>query len=410
MKRIILSTAILLFAHTLLAQQDSNWTVKKEFYPSNKKLMREYFYDENNVLQKSITYASTDGKVIDTEILVKGTIYKIEEYFHPGGELKKVYEYDRETKKYHGEFKIFNLNGIKTLETNYEQGMISGYVKYFHDNGNLQSHVTYNINHLIEGNIKVYYEDGSVSAELSMKNGYLDGTCKTYYNSKYTKSPMFLDSDTYTGAVIFNHFNDYDRYKLGNYENYGLLCEATFSTGKLNGSYIIFYDNENPMLTATYVNGKLSSYEKFDRNKQLIKSSSSNSAQNNGKGYSSVNETSQSPSEFFIKNGVLHEKIDEGTYFTEKTFASNSNGNILGFVKGNWEGAEVIVYWTANNEAFICILSSTGGWTTRKDLSCQCFTNNGGITNISFSGKDTLIISCTNGKAYKKTPYSESSY
>ena len=112
--------------------------------------------------------------------------------------------------------------------------------------------------------------------------------------------------------------------------------------------------------------------------------------------------------DYFVRNGDL--MVKKGN--TTSTFKSGSYDRIIDFADGELNGKYYVIYWTSSGKSYICTIGNSGKYSSRSDFSCRCGKN---IEKIRFLDSKTLIITCTDGKRYKKTytsggGSSESSY
>ncbi|MDB0011320.1 hypothetical protein N9E20_00775 [Crocinitomicaceae bacterium] len=321
----------------------------------------------------------------------------------------------------------------------YKNGKINGSA-YWYDakTGNAMMECNY-VDGLLNGVAKLKAASGQTYVEASYKDGLLNGKYVTYFlndgSNLILKGPFCEETKNKDIFQIAESNATQDIFKetipMLKKEGHTIVTdgvfkfyEATYINGIINGKNNYYHSNGKKLYEGTVSDCKEVDWKWFDINGKVIydkkeadalleefytklndynKKQASNNSSNN-------NRQTEKPSVFFIKNGELKEKRDDGAYYSTSTFSSNIDGTVLGFTQGKWAGANVVIYWTNKNEAFICKLRSSGGWSSKSDLSCQCLTNDNGITNISFSGDNTVIISCNNGRTYKKTPNSESNY
>jgi hypothetical protein len=100
--------------------------------------------------------------------------------------------------------------------------------------------------------------------------------------------------------------------------------------------------------------------------------------------------------DYFLKNGDL--MVRKGN--TTSTFQSSRNVEIIDFAEGELNGQYYLIYWKSNGESKICTINESGKWSNQSDFRCRCGKN---ISKIKFFDSQTLIITCTDGKRYKKT-------
>ena len=101
--------------------------------------------------------------------------------------------------------------------------------------------------------------------------------------------------------------------------------------------------------------------------------------------------------DYFISNGNLMLKKGGTTTNFEYGYSSNP---IVDFAEGELNGKYYLIYWRLNGEAKICTVREDGKWSGQTDFRCECGKE---ISKIKFIDKQTLIITCNNGKRYKKT-------
>lgn len=100
--------------------------------------------------------------------------------------------------------------------------------------------------------------------------------------------------------------------------------------------------------------------------------------------------------DYFVKNGDL--MVRKGN--TTSTFQSGGSNPIIDFAEGELNGKYYLIYWKSNGESKICTINESGKWSSQSDFRCRCGKN---IDKIKFVDSQTLIITCTDGKRYKKT-------
>lgn len=100
--------------------------------------------------------------------------------------------------------------------------------------------------------------------------------------------------------------------------------------------------------------------------------------------------------DYFVKNGDL--MVRKGN--TTSTFQSGGSNPIIDFAEGELNGKYYLIYWKSNGESKICTINESGKWSSQSDFRCRCGKE---IDKIKFVDSQTLIITCTDGKRYKKT-------
>lgn len=100
--------------------------------------------------------------------------------------------------------------------------------------------------------------------------------------------------------------------------------------------------------------------------------------------------------DYFVKNGDLMVRKGNST----STFQSGGSNHIIEFAEGELNGKYYLIYWKSNGESKICTINDSGKWSSQSDFRFQCGKK---IDKIKFVDSQTLIITCTDGKRYKKT-------
>lgn len=100
--------------------------------------------------------------------------------------------------------------------------------------------------------------------------------------------------------------------------------------------------------------------------------------------------------DYFVKNGDL--MVRKGN--TTSTFERGGYNPIIDFAEGELNGKYYLIYWKSNGESKICTINESGKWSSQSDFRCRCGKE---IDKIKFVDNQTLIITCTDGKRYKKT-------
>ena len=103
--------------------------------------------------------------------------------------------------------------------------------------------------------------------------------------------------------------------------------------------------------------------------------------------------------DYFVKNGDLFLSKNGST----STFSEGSSDPISDFSEGKLNNGKFLIYWTNKGNAYICTLREDGSWSSKSNFSCECRSNNNGISKIKFVDQQNLIITCENGDRFKKT-------
>jgi hypothetical protein len=101
--------------------------------------------------------------------------------------------------------------------------------------------------------------------------------------------------------------------------------------------------------------------------------------------------------DYFISNGNLMLKKGGTTTTFENGYSSNP---IVDFAEGELNGKYYLIFWRLKGDVKLCSIREDGKWSDQTDFSCGCGKN---VDKIKFVDKQTLIITCSNGKRFKKT-------
>ncbi|TAH38980.1 MAG: hypothetical protein EYC69_13745 [Bacteroidetes bacterium] len=183
-------------------------------------------------------------------------------YFHPNGNIQNHMTYNQKG-NLDGEWTYFSPNGSLKKRAMFSDGKLSGVYEAFYANGQLQEKENF-VNDEIEGPVEYYFSTGVKNAEVHYKKGKRDGIEKVYY------------------------------------PNTRLRREATSVAGNYEGSYTEYYDNTNLKFVTFFVAGKQNGTQKnYHENGAL---------QSEGK---FVNDNQSGPWKYFFSNGKLQK---EGTF------------------------------------------------------------------------------------------------
>ena len=94
---------------------------------------------------------------------------------------------------------------------NYNNGVLDGIAKSYHENGKLEREVSFNANKE-EGILQAFFPSGKIKARYSFKEGEENGTCYNYYENGQIRTK-------------FNYLNGLRNGK----------CQSYFENGKLRG-------------------------------------------------------------------------------------------------------------------------------------------------------------------------------
>lgn len=156
--------------------------------------------NQNKEKSKSINNTTSNSKsIIFTDSTTTNKVYKHDEiisinrlacykkdstlitgevkYFHENGQVKQVKTF--KDGKLDGARILWDLNGKLTQEGAFKNGKIIGARKVWYDNGQLRGEGTYKDGKL-DGSRKGWWKNGQLKSEANYKQGKLDGVSKTY--------------------------------------------------------------------------------------------------------------------------------------------------------------------------------------------------------------------------------------
>lgn len=148
--------------------------------------------------------------------------------------MKITFERDKKTKLKNGKYTRFYNSGAKNEECTFEQDSLQGERKLYYENGQLQVVENYK-NNRYEGKYLSYFENGKMEQEGLYQNNQMSGEWKTYYKSGQLKEIVTFARNLENGP--FKEF----------YENGKLKTEGTYSDG----------DTEVGQLKEYHISGEL---------------------------------------------------------------------------------------------------------------------------------------------------------
>lgn len=191
--------------------------------------------------------------------------------------IKKAGIYDPDN----GKKKEYYYGDVIKAEYTLSNGEINGEIKVYHENGKIKKIGNYK-HGLEDGNFKEYDDDGNLSSEYAMANGNKNGVFKTYEDGKIKILITYKDNiknglninyyyDDETGELIIKNIGEYiNGEKNGTWKLYyieegkeRLLQFENFNKGVLNGGFQQIYDDS--LIIGSYKNGVLNGEYKVYR-------------------------------------------------------------------------------------------------------------------------------------------------
>ena len=257
----------------------------------------DYHLKHNKIEGKYYEYYP--GKIIKTKAsYLNGKLNGIYEEYHNNGNLKNCYNYSEGNRN--GENKDYYYDGNIKFEGNYNMDELDGKYTWYFSNGKKEieglknnglkigRHIYYSpdgaVNHYryfdedavkaygyIEngvektvefngtGKIKLYFENGNISREFQIENGWYEGDFKEYYSS----------------GKIYEHINfKYDKPEgehITYFENGNVKIKSIFANGVKFGEELEYFPNGKIHFIRNYINGYLQgSYEEYNEAGDLM--------------------------------------------------------------------------------------------------------------------------------------------
>lgn len=114
-----------------------------------------------------------------------------------------------------GVFKSYHLNGKKSAEISYSDGIYDGTSYWYYENGNLKETKTFS-NGKLNGWYRAYHESGLLKEEKYINEGVTDGIQKLYFGNGALKSVISYENGILVKRIDF----DYDPYYQAPIEDY----------------------------------------------------------------------------------------------------------------------------------------------------------------------------------------------
>jgi len=148
-----------------------------------------------------------------------------------------------------GVFKSYHMNGKKSAEISYSNGIYDGISNWYYDNGNLQETKTF-ANGKLNGWCRSYYESGLLKEEKFVKEGYIDGIVKRYFANGALKEIINYEKGKLVKITTFEYDPYYqapiEAYRAGNQQQIAqkkteeFLCDVKICPLPLGGMSSIY--------------------------------------------------------------------------------------------------------------------------------------------------------------------------
>ncbi|WP_298136459.1 hypothetical protein [Flavobacterium sp.] len=320
----------------------SNGTLEKETIYVNGKIKKEIEYKLNGKLDQESFYSDDEDR--ESIVLYNHLGEKFFEEKYKKGELKSGIQYFKNaapkeinlTKK---AFEIFNLDGTKFVDGEFEKGRKTGEWIYYHNNGNVRIKESFK-DGKINGIQYNYRKNGNTSVICNYINGDLNGLYEYYDDSGLNNSAYYVNDEKNGPSTNY-------------YPNNKIKKEDFYVDGKLNFVSYSYDTNGNLESKTVYNDNNFTDYEVYNSKGEIeTKFSFSNKTGN----YSIPFHNGITKSNFTLKNGEYDGKFELVDKFNNKITESNYvNGNLHGLYKHynpNGSIANELVYYNAQQNGF----------------------------------------------------------
>lgn len=209
------------------------------------------YYKEPHTLRKETKYD-----------LNRLPVYALE--FYPDGEQLSIMN-DSVTKEWYSNGQLKMMISKDTIINNAPQGEINTY----HNNGQLHTEYVFNSLGLAEGPYAIYYKNGELWEQGTMKKGEQHGNLKKWYNNKQLAEDHQMINGKRNGKYI-RFYDDGQQWKEFNYKkgilhgsykkwwkNGQIAEDHNMVDGEIDGPFISYYDNGQKWKEFNYKNGEL---------------------------------------------------------------------------------------------------------------------------------------------------------
>jgi antitoxin component YwqK of YwqJK toxin-antitoxin module len=238
---------------------------------------------------KEYTYISIDGKTVyaveninpDGKSFIEGKI--------PNGQILQYYgdmvaaQLNYNNGILEGVIKEYFSNGTISATRNYKSGRLYGPVREYYPNGKIKEEASYKDN-VLDGVVRKYSETGNILLLQEYRDGELSGLCRDYYaNGKiHTEKEYFngkkngICRQYAPNGVLLNeqrYSKDIlDGESLEYYAGGNIQSVMNYSDGKLEGVSKIYGENNSsiPLYIDTYSNGRKIQRRAYDSTGALV--------------------------------------------------------------------------------------------------------------------------------------------
>ncbi len=182
-----------------------------------------------------------------------------------------------------GIVKSYHLNGQKSAEISYSDGIYDGTSYWYYKNGNLKEVKTFS-NGKVNGWVRSYYESGLLKEEMYVEDGRLDGIAKSYYANGALESILTYENGFLVKSQRFEYDQFYqapiEDYQAGNMQQKSkkkseeeFLCDVKICPEPLGGMESIYKKLTYPTEARAYgLEGKVKLVVKINTDGKVIDS------------------------------------------------------------------------------------------------------------------------------------------
>ncbi|MEM1326845.1 MAG: toxin-antitoxin system YwqK family antitoxin [Bacteroidota bacterium] len=145
------------------------------------------------------------------------------------GVMTAQYTVNTKTEQKEGMYKSYDTNGQLIEEATYQNNQLNGERKVYYEDGSVQTIETY-VADQHNGRFLSFFDNGKVELQGDYVNGIMEGEWKSYYSNGQLKEIVPFENNNENGAFIEYH------------ENGNLKAEGTYLNGDNEDGELKLYD------------------------------------------------------------------------------------------------------------------------------------------------------------------------
>ena len=310
-----------------------------ELFNSNGRLTAKGTFNSNGNRDGTWVWYNTKGNVKESAEYVDGKLNGKNTHYYDNGKQKILSYYKND--ELEGEHLFYNENGALQQRKNFKAGKLDGSYETYHGVGKqlLKSKGLY-VDGKITDQYKEYFPTGSVSSEISFKDGKASGRETKYYLNEVLGTDLISKNGYVDGYYKLFHSNgipkEIGQTSEGNYvgpwktyySTNTVESEFNYSdTGKVDGEYK-FYDKDGKLnFVFEYRKGEFIAFKFYNKKGEVIGENRKKGGEFYYKGYSPYGQVA-SEGMYDIKGG----KKGKWKYYTSNGLLSsevNYNDNLM---------------------------------------------------------------------------------